>query len=222
MDLTPVSESLVVDDDLSVRDIEVTCMSKSHRKGVYIEEIVNHPQRIFKDLSRFDVLVVVFVGEMEFVNEYFRSKVIEARHDRSIAFGDLTNLDRSIEPFYGLVFRRVARNVKMKCLTTPFIPRYTFDLRILHCCSACLHVFTCCPLLVCGTCELALCMGCAPKYSGRRCSCREQLPIVKQFHYGEHGWTEAQNNNVQMYDAPQVITPKTYALDSRTLSFGRA
>lgn len=187
-----------------------------------IDSIVNDTFKFFSPyILTVDVLVVLFEGEMEFVNKYFRSEIISSRHGHAIESSDPSLTDPSVEPFIGLVLRRGARGVRvhMNYLTTPFIPRYTFDLRALNCCSSCMNILGCCPSLVCKTCETTLCVGCASTHAGRLCTCGDRLPLLKQLRYDDGQWVVIESIHVDIDHRLPVLTPVVYALDSKTLSF---
>lgn len=224
MDLTPVSQRYVYDNMLKTKYVIVKSAMEIRGYDGNIESFVTNPMDLFGDqLVDIDMLMVVFTNHLEHVNTYFQRKLIEKRH--GCKFPSDQSLDQSVEPFYGLVFRRVAvgkRNyVYVSYLTTPFVPRYTFDLREFNCCCSCLNVINCCPLAVCGVCETVLCIDCTQQHVGRTCGCGELLPAVKYYKPGDDRWSVVEITSVSEYiHHLPVMNKSVYALDPITLMFG--
>ena len=189
-----------------------------------IDSFVNKPMEWFGEyISNTDILMVFFTNHLEHVNTHFQRKIIENRH--GCTFPRDQSLDQSVEPFYGLVLRRVTVNgrydVYVSYLTTPFVPRYTFDLRVFNCCSSCMNVVNYCPLAVCGVCETMLCIECTQQHVGRTCGCGELLPVVKFYKPGEDQWSVVKSTSVPGYIHPlPVMNKPVYALDPLTEMFG--
>lgn len=229
MNLTVASKNLVLDINLKIKYIKLVRKSDISRGFLNfadcVDFIINKPLVCFSRwIYSVDVLVVLFGGELDYLNLYFRSKVIEYRHGYRISHDDLSSLDRSIEPFHGLVFRKHIEDndrlgVDMKFLTTPFVPRYTFDMRVVNCCTSCINILKCPPSLVCVSCETVLCLICTRHHAGRLCICGVRLPPTRRLGIVNGAWQIMESNNVDVVDGPLMTTPKVYALDSRTLSF---